>query len=160
MDTAIILLIIAVPTLLLAVVVVRLRNTRTPTRRSNRRKSAAPEFSSHMRPPGTPYTPMSDKEFAEERRNLREGGGAVGRVVADRGDLEQVQVELLLTGKTGGYLTPSERLQHVRAIGMALYRYGGHPEMLRTHQMVAAALGQGKARELESAWDGIGQWFG
>lgn len=108
MDTAIILFIIDVPTLLLAVIVIRLL---TQGRRSGDRTaglSMSPNSRRACDPPEVPYTPMTDEEFAKERRKLLESGGAVRRTVMDREDLDQVRRELLLIGVVGGYLTPSK----------------------------------------------------
>lgn len=45
-----------------------------------------------------------------------------------------------------------------RAIGEQLDALGSYPQMLTAHDRVSRALGRGVARDLEVAWDGIGDW--
>lgn len=47
-----------------------------------------------------------------------------------------------------------------REIGELLYDRGGHDLMLQVHEEVRQALGGSSGRELEVAWDGIGEWQG
>jgi hypothetical protein len=65
--------------------------------------------------------------------------------------------ELVSIGSTRGYL-PREP-GRTREIGEELNRIGGMELMLAAHQQVSLALGNVKARELESAWGYIGQWM-
>jgi hypothetical protein len=66
--------------------------------------------------------------------------------------------ELISTGQTKGYL-PREP-GRTRDIGEELSRMGGINLMRKAHQRVSSKLGNVKARELESAWAGIGGWLG
>jgi hypothetical protein len=56
------------------------------------------------------------------------------------------------------FLTSGE--EKARQIGEQLNRVGGLQLMLKAHAAVAVKLGVVAARELESAWDGIGEWGG
>lgn len=47
-----------------------------------------------------------------------------------------------------------------RQIGEELNETGGIKLMLAAHEVVGSQLGSGAARELEAAWDGIGEWAG
>ncbi len=57
-----------------------------------------------------------------------------------------------------GYLPRREGV--VRDIGRELNSRGGNNLMLSAHAEIARRLGGVAARELESAWDGIGEWQG
>ncbi|HUW32036.1 MAG TPA: hypothetical protein VM223_10520 [Planctomycetota bacterium] len=50
--------------------------------------------------------------------------------------------------------------QLTRAIGYRLNSLGGMPMMLKAHDAVRSMRGRVVGRELEVAWDGIGQWQG
>lgn len=56
------------------------------------------------------------------------------------------------------FLGPAQ--ERAREIGEDLNRAGGLQLMLKAHGIVRAELGNVAARELESAWDGIGEWGG
>lgn len=47
-----------------------------------------------------------------------------------------------------------------REIGNSLYEAGGNELMLIAHSKVGGVMGGVAARELEVAWDGIGEWMG
>ncbi|KAJ5408882.1 hypothetical protein N7509_002765 [Penicillium cosmopolitanum] len=49
---------------------------------------------------------------------------------------------------------------HVRSIGSALNHAGGKKLMLQAHEAVRDKLGAIRARELEVAWGGVGDWLG
>ena len=79
--------------------------------------------------------------------------------------LESLVQKLLVIGLTDSYLTITpgggvQRNQAAREIGGHLYRRGGHEEMLAAHAIVSSRLGRDSASHLESAWDGVGDWFG
>jgi ankyrin repeat protein len=57
-----------------------------------------------------------------------------------------------------GYLPRREGT--VRQIGRALDERGGIALMLNAHRLVSERLGRTAGRELEVAWDGIGEWMG
>ena len=67
--------------------------------------------------------------------------------------------ELISIGRTrNGYLPRREG--RTRDIGAELNSFGGIELMRSAHERVAASLGNVTARELESAWAGIGEWQG
>jgi hypothetical protein len=55
---------------------------------------------------------------------------------------------------------PGPVQERAREIGEELNRAGGLQLMLKAHAVVGAKLGGVAARELESAWNGIGEWQG
>jgi len=57
-----------------------------------------------------------------------------------------------------GYLPRREGV--VLDIGRELNARGGNDLMLEAYEVVRARLGGTAARELEVAWDGIGEWMG
>ena len=57
-----------------------------------------------------------------------------------------------------GYLPRRDGV--VREIGRALDARGGIALMLNAHRVVSERLGRTAGRELEVAWDGIGEWMG
>jgi hypothetical protein len=60
-----------------------------------------------------------------------------------------------------GFLTGSQSAEPVRQIGERLYARGGHQFMVVAHQLFASSYTvMGAARNLESVWDGIGDWMG
>ena len=69
---------------------------------------------------------------------------------------EQLINELISIGRTRSYLPRGEG--RIREIGEELNKVGGMGLMQRAHEQVYSALGNVKARELESAWNGIGMW--
>jgi hypothetical protein len=71
---------------------------------------------------------------------------------------KQLTNELISIGKTKGYLPRGPG--RTREIGEELNRIGGMDLMRRVHEQVYSSLGNVKARELESAWAGIGSWQG
>ncbi|KAG0054374.1 hypothetical protein BGZ83_011383 [Gryganskiella cystojenkinii] len=62
----------------------------------------------------------------------------------------------------GALLGPrgSEIRERVQSIGSALNDAGGKKLMLQAHKTVRDRLGVTRARELEVAWDGVGDWLG
>ncbi|KFY37272.1 hypothetical protein V494_04853 [Pseudogymnoascus sp. VKM F-4513 (FW-928)] len=70
--------------------------------------------------------------------------------------------ELVDIGSEGGLLRPtgSELCERVRAIGEALDDAGGMDLMRQVHGTVRERLGAACARELEVAWDDVGEWLG
>jgi hypothetical protein len=71
---------------------------------------------------------------------------------------EQLINELISIGRTKGYLPREEG--RTREIGEELNKMGGMGLMQTAHEQVSSSLGNVKARELESAWSGIGMWRG
>lgn len=69
---------------------------------------------------------------------------------------ERLVDELVSIGRTTGYLPRREG--RTRDIGAELDRIGGIELMRAAHERINSSLGNVKARELESAWGGIGQW--
>ncbi|GAA2657359.1 hypothetical protein GCM10010400_13560 [Streptomyces aculeolatus] len=68
--------------------------------------------------------------------------------------------ELIEIGLSRGFLTRTGKDRRTREIGAELHRMGGKRRMVRAHDDVQAVLGRGPDRELELAWDGIGDWLG
>lgn len=66
--------------------------------------------------------------------------------------------ELIAIGRVKSYLPREEG--RTRDIGTELNRIGSLALMQKAHAQVNSALGYARARELESAWAGIGQWLG
>lgn len=62
----------------------------------------------------------------------------------------------------GALLAPkgSELQERVQSVGSALNDAGGKKLMLQAHETVRDRLGATRARELEVAWDGVGDWLG
>jgi len=66
-----------------------------------------------------------------------------------------------LSPKGEGFLTDSNAVEPVRAVGKLLNNTGGFQLMLHTHGQFAASYSvYGAARNLEMVWDGIGSWRG
>ncbi|MEO3749446.1 hypothetical protein [Streptomyces sp. B6B3] len=89
-------------------------------------------------------------------------GPVQGRMRVPAGDARANELanELLAIGRRGGFLTMQGKDARTRAIGAELDRMGGMQMMLDVHDVVAAEIGRLPARELEAAWDGIGDWMG
>jgi hypothetical protein len=71
--------------------------------------------------------------------------------------------ELIDAGHTEGTLLGprgSEVRERIRWIGSALNDAGGRKLMLQAHGAVRDRLGAACARELEVAWNGVGDWLG
>ncbi|MFW6722569.1 hypothetical protein ACHZ98_20860 [Streptomyces sp. MAR4 CNY-716] len=68
--------------------------------------------------------------------------------------------ELIETGLSRGFLSRTGKDRRTREIGAELHRMGGKRRMVQAHDDVQAVLGRGPDRELELAWDGIGDWLG
>ncbi|WIX81862.1 hypothetical protein QRX50_14425 [Amycolatopsis carbonis] len=71
--------------------------------------------------------------------------------------------QLLAIGtKEQALLAPrgSEVRGRVQSIGAALDEAGGKELMLRAHGVIRQKLGPVLARQLEAAWDGVGDWLG
>lgn len=68
--------------------------------------------------------------------------------------------ELCGIGRGRGFLSRSGRDRRTREIGAELHEMGGIRKMREAHDEVRAELGRGPDRELEMAWDGIGDWLG
>jgi hypothetical protein len=71
--------------------------------------------------------------------------------------------ELIKIGRTEGYLFwgPDEEVcphQRTRQIGEILSSEGGMDLMKAACYRVVAVLGSGRGRDLEIAWDDIGEW--
>jgi len=102
-----------------------------------------------------------DKEVRDAAaRSLEEIELSIGKekedVLVGQMSQEQLINELISVGRTKGYLPREEGM--TREIGEALNHLGGMGLMQAAHERVSSSLGNVKARELESAWDGIGQW--
>jgi hypothetical protein len=84
-------------------------------------------------------------------------------------EIDQLTAELIKIGKTVEFLTVSSKHtsafddtnKNIRAreIGARFNEMGGKKLMQEAHSKVKAALGGTQARELEYAWDGIGEWL-
>lgn len=75
--------------------------------------------------------------------------------------LDELLPELVAIGAKEGFLSAgAKRNARARAIGAELDRQGGMYLMRRAHAAVSASLGRIAARELEAAWDGVGDWLG
>ena len=82
-------------------------------------------------------------------------------------EFDQLTAELIKIGKTDEYLTvePSNKFNddkrniRAREIGLRLNEMGGKKLMQHAYSKVKTALGRVTARELEFAWDGIGEWL-
>ena len=73
---------------------------------------------------------------------------------------DQLLDELAVIARTRGFLSMKGRDSRTREIGAELHRMNGMQKMRDVHRAVAAELGGVRARELEVAWDGIGDWQG
>lgn len=73
---------------------------------------------------------------------------------------DQLLDELAEIGRTRGFLHAAGKDTRTREIGAELNRMNGKQKMLDAHAVVAAELGRLHARELEAAWDGVGDWRG
>jgi ankyrin repeat protein len=78
-------------------------------------------------------------------------------VPRELGSDERALIDRLIAAYPG-YLPRREGA--VRQIGRALDERGGIALMLEAHRVVSERLGGTAARELEVAWDGIGEWMG
>lgn len=82
-------------------------------------------------------------------------------------EFDQLTAELIKIGKTDEYLTvePNSKFNdekrniRAREIGLRLNEMGGKKMMQQAYSKVKTALGGVPARELEFAWDGIGEWL-
>jgi hypothetical protein len=79
---------------------------------------------------------------------------------AERAEFERLAEALIAIGRVDSFLG-AERMT-VEEIGEKLNKMGGKRLMKAAHRVVANALRNrpGLARELEWAWDGIGEWLG
>lgn len=73
---------------------------------------------------------------------------------------DQLLDELFTIALTRGFLTRGEADPRTREIGAELDRTSGLRKMREAHAVVNTELGRTHARELDSAWDGIGRWLG
>jgi hypothetical protein len=76
---------------------------------------------------------------------------------------EGLTKELLTIGTVEEGLLPprgSELRGRIKSIGVSLNALGGKELMLKVHAVVRENLGSARARELERAWDGVGDWEG
>lgn len=91
---------------------------------------------------------------ADAQRRRREARGGDDRT------LELVE-ELRQIGRRRGFLSlHSGKDRRTREIGAELHALGGKRKMRYVHDKVRDDLGQVFARELEAAWDGVGDWLG
>ncbi|MEU5874097.1 hypothetical protein AB0A73_21395 [Glycomyces sp. NPDC047369] len=67
----------------------------------------------------------------------------------------QEQLRAIAAGE--GFLSAQAR---TKALGQRLHQRSGFTGMLRAHRDIADRFGAATARELESAWDGVGDWIG
>lgn len=79
-------------------------------------------------------------------------------VVKKSSSVAELIAELIAIGRVKSYLPREEG--RTREIGVELNRIGSLALMQKAHEQVNSALGYARARELESAWAGIGQWLG
>lgn len=69
--------------------------------------------------------------------------------------------ELVEIGTGRGFMTVEKDDERTREIGHRLDRLGGMELMQRVHANVSQQLPyRARSRELERAWDGIGDWRG
>ena len=103
----------------------------------------------------------------EERRNARLAAQANEAVLEQYPtDIKQLINELVEVGRkyppdgqsASRYLNAAR--SRAREIGQSLYEKGDNALMLFAHANVCATLGGVAARELEVAWNGIGEWMG
>jgi hypothetical protein len=76
---------------------------------------------------------------------------------------EGLTKELLTIGTVEEGLLPpqgSELRGRIESIGVSLNARGGKELMLKVHAVVRENLDSARARELERAWDGVGDWEG
>lgn len=85
-----------------------------------------------------------------------------GKVVFDATDFV-----LGLVRANGGWHEPdefaaskflNEGRDQTRKVGEMVFERYGHPGMIAVHDVIETLLPEGAARELEFAWDGIGDW--
>ena len=91
-------------------------------------------------------------------------------IMADESDapIGDVTVFVMrLLRANGGWLEPNEARAsrflgkgkaEARSVGADLDRLFGYPGMAAVHDVIDELLPDGAARELEAAWDGIGDW--
>ena len=80
--------------------------------------------------------------------------------VSSESEIIPLIAELIDIGRSGGH--PGRFIRsdtRVREIGSRLDEIGGKDLMLTAHSNVNAALGPGKAMDLENAWHAIGRWL-
>jgi len=100
------------------------------------------------------FNSQKQKEKIQEQERLK-------RIGAMRNELEELTTELINIAKTDGFL--SEKYHpRVRYIGKRVDKIGGFELMQEIGYEIANAFGPGSphGRELEVAWDGIGNWHG
>ena len=75
---------------------------------------------------------------------------------------ELVNLLLAIAEKEGALLDRrgTELRARLQRIGAALHEAGGKDLMLEVHAEIRQKLGPTRARELEAAWDGVGNWLG
>jgi ankyrin repeat protein len=73
---------------------------------------------------------------------------------------ELVRIGRPIDPGTGASTYLNRARRRARAIGETLCEQGGLELMLAAHERVRLELGGVAARELEAAWDGIGEWMG
>jgi hypothetical protein len=71
-------------------------------------------------------------------------------------DVDRLVGKLIEVRRRGGYVSGS--YARARQIGETVHARGGTNLMVAANYRVRIALGGGAARELESAWDNIGEW--
>jgi hypothetical protein len=100
-------------------------------------------------------------------RTTKKGAGScAGQTCSEFRLLAALIDELIQIGRTQPSEWPgcssrflSEAKGRARQIGSQLHELGGKGYMLAAHQPIRQALGPVGARELEMAWDGIGNWM-
>lgn len=108
---------------------------------------------------GHPFIDMrGDKERQIEREaNAGKGLGAEADLLV--AELIQIGNGLgYISSKSGGEFNQKGDHIRTREIGERLNEIGGNDLMIAANYKIRAALGGGKARELEYPWDGIGDW--
>ncbi|MEU1371416.1 hypothetical protein ABZ454_35540 [Streptomyces sp. NPDC005803] len=77
-------------------------------------------------------------------------------------DVQDLIDELIAIGRGRGFVRASPFRADARTleIGRALDRKGGMDMMRSVHDAVREIVGGGLSRELDVAWDGIGDWLG
>lgn len=104
--------------------------------------------------------PKFDERTARQLFNQMAQAAAAQAAREPQPELSAADMELVekLVQAHPGYLPRREGV--VREVGRELNARGGNKLMLAAHAAVRARLGGVAARELEMAWDGIGEWMG
>lgn len=84
---------------------------------------------------------------------------AAGPAPAGPGEVAALTDELVGIGNTRGFITKYSDDKRTREIGQRLHEIGGKPLMKQVYQEVAEEVRR-PARELDKAWNRVGDWLG